>query len=95
MGGPIDVKTKRDFGDDPKLVWGTDILDSQLFFEGKRDEAIAAVPNEFADEISLVGPLDRIRDRLQPWKETPVTTLLVATQDKKQLAMMADLVLGS
>jgi len=35
MGGTIDVKTKRDFGDDPKLVWGTDILDSQLFFEGK------------------------------------------------------------
>ncbi len=35
MGGTIDVKTKKDFGDDPKLVWGTDILDSQLFFEGK------------------------------------------------------------
>ena len=27
-----------------------------LFFEGKRDEAIAAVPDDFADEISLVGP---------------------------------------
>ena len=28
----------------------------ELFFEGRRDEAIATVPDEFADEISLVGP---------------------------------------
>ena len=28
----------------------------KLFFEGKRDEAIAAVPDQFADEISLCGP---------------------------------------
>ena len=48
-----------------------------LFFEGKRDEAIAAVPDEFADEISLVGPPARIRERLEAWRETPVTTLLV------------------
>ena len=36
----------------------------ELFFEGKRGEAIAAVPDQFADEISLVGPIERIRDRL-------------------------------
>ena len=35
----------------------------ELFFEGRRDEAIAVVPDEFADEISLVGPPERIRDR--------------------------------
>jgi alkanesulfonate monooxygenase SsuD/methylene tetrahydromethanopterin reductase-like flavin-dependent oxidoreductase (luciferase family) len=66
----------------------------ELFFEGKRAEAVAAVPDQFADEISLVGPLDRIRDRLAAWRETPVTTLLVATQDKAQLRTMAELVLG-
>ena len=32
-----------------------------LFFEGRREEAIAAVPEQFADEISLVGPPERIR----------------------------------
>lgn len=48
-----------------------------LFFAGKRDEAIAAVPDEFADEISLSGPLDRVRERLQDWKASPVTSLLV------------------
>ena len=48
-----------------------------LFFEGKRDEAItAAVPEAFADEISLVGPKERIAERLEAWRRTPVTTLL-------------------
>jgi F420-dependent oxidoreductase-like protein len=66
-----------------------------LFMEGRREEAIAAVPDRFADEISLVGPIERIRDRLEAWKETPVTTLLIATQERSLLATMAELVLGS
>ena len=66
----------------------------QLFFEGKRDEAIAAVPDEFADEIALVGPAERIRDRLQAWEGTPVSTLLVMSQDRSLLAKVAELVLG-
>src|SRR5262245_29273884 len=53
----------------------------ELFFEGKRGEAIAAVPDKFADEISLVGPLERIRERLTVWRKTPVTTLMVAAHD--------------
>jgi len=65
-----------------------------LFFEGRRAEAVAAVPNEFADEISLVGPIDRIKDRLAAWRDTPVTTMLIGTQDKAQLRMFAELVLG-
>ena len=35
MGGTVDVKTKQDFSDQGRLVWGTDILDSQLYYEGK------------------------------------------------------------
>jgi hypothetical protein len=66
----------------------------EIFFEGKLADAIAAVPDEFADEVSLVGPIDRIKDRVQAWRETPVTTLLMATQDKAMLATMAELVLG-
>jgi F420-dependent oxidoreductase-like protein len=66
----------------------------ELFFEGKRAEAIQAVPDEFADEISLVGPADRIRDRLAAWRETPVTTVLIGSQDKAQLRAAAELVLG-
>ncbi|MFP8880564.1 MAG: LLM class F420-dependent oxidoreductase [Myxococcota bacterium] len=67
----------------------------ELFFEGKRAEAIASVPDQFADEISLVGPIDRIKDRLAAWRETPVTTMLIGTQDRVQLRMFAELVLGA
>ena len=51
----------------------------ELFFEGRRDEAIAAVPDEFADAISLCGSPERIRDRVAAWDESAVTTLLVYT----------------
>jgi F420-dependent oxidoreductase-like protein len=63
-----------------------------LFFEGKRDEAIAAVPDEFADEISLSGPRDRIREKLQDWQNSPVTSLLV-NGDVNLLRDMAEMVL--
>ncbi len=64
-----------------------------LFLEGKRAEAIAAVPDQFADEISLCGPIDRIRDRLEAWKETPVTSLLLANRDTATMRAMAELLL--
>jgi len=62
----------------------------RLFLEGKRAEAAAAVPDEFADEISLVGPPERIRDRLQAWKHTPVTTLLAGTRDPAALRILTE-----
>ncbi len=65
-----------------------------LFFAGKRDEAIAAVPDDFADEISLVGPPSRIAARLEAWRASPVTTLLVAGRDAQQLRQIRDLVHG-
>jgi len=65
----------------------------ELFFEGKREEAIHAVPSEFADEISLVGPEARIRERLEAWRETPVTTLLVPGTNVETLRKAAELVL--
>ena len=64
-----------------------------LFFEGKRDEAIAAVPDAFADEISLVGPPGRIKERLEAWKESPVTSLMVSARSPEALRQIADLVL--
>ena len=62
---------------------------------GRRKEAVAAVPDQLADEISLVGPVDRIRDRLRAWRETPVTSLLVSARNPAQLGVVADLVLGA
>jgi F420-dependent oxidoreductase-like protein len=48
----------------------------ELFFEGKREEAIANVPSQFADEISLCGPRERVAEKLQDWRNSPVTSLL-------------------
>ncbi len=39
-----------------------------LFLDGKKAEAAAAVPDALVDDVALVGPEDRIRDRLQAWK---------------------------
>ena len=65
----------------------------ELFLSGRRDEAIAAVPDELCDEISLLGPRERIRERLQAWKDSPVTMLNVGAADKDTLRMMAEEVL--
>jgi len=62
----------------------------QLFLEGKRAEAAAAVPDRLADEISLVGSAERIRDRLQAWKASPVTTILCGTRDAGSLRVLAE-----
>jgi hypothetical protein len=64
-----------------------------LFLAGKKAEAVAAVPDQLADEISLVGPLERIKDRLQAWRETPVTSLLVSARSATDLQTLAELVL--
>jgi alkanesulfonate monooxygenase SsuD/methylene tetrahydromethanopterin reductase-like flavin-dependent oxidoreductase (luciferase family) len=61
-----------------------------LFMAGKRDQAIAAVPDELADEISLCGSKDRIRDRLGAWKESPVTQLSVGAADADTLRFLAE-----
>ena len=42
-----------------------------LYLAGKKDEAMMAVPDQLADEISLVGTKEEIRDRLQAWKKRP------------------------
>ncbi|MFC6886179.1 MULTISPECIES: LLM class F420-dependent oxidoreductase [Actinomadura] len=65
----------------------------ELFLAGRRDEAIKAVPDGLADAISLLGPIGRIRERLALWRDSPVTTLLVAgVQDEPTLRAIRDLV---
>jgi len=49
-----------------------------LYLEGKRDEAAAALPAELIDMITLCGPADRVRDRLQIYKDSGVGTLITS-----------------
>jgi F420-dependent oxidoreductase-like protein len=61
-----------------------------LYLDGKKDEATAAVPDRLADEISLVGPKERIRDRLAAWRESPVTTLICGLMQPDALHAIAE-----
>ena len=65
-----------------------------LFLEGRREEATDAVPDQFADEISLVGTPARIRDRLAAFADSPVTMLNVAPRSPDHLARVAEIILG-
>ena len=65
----------------------------ELYLQGKRTEAAFMVPDQFADEISLVGPKERIKERLEIWRDTPITSLLIAAK-RKNLQEVAEIVLG-
>jgi F420-dependent oxidoreductase-like protein len=64
-----------------------------LYLAGRKGEAMAAVPDELADEVSLVGPKERIRDRLQAWRESPVGTLNCGTSRVETLRFLAETLL--
>ncbi len=64
----------------------------ELFFAGDREGAIKAVPDAFADEISLIGPPARIKERLELWRKSPVTSFLVGGRDPESLRQIVDLV---
>jgi F420-dependent oxidoreductase-like protein len=49
----------------------------ELYLAGRKAEAIAAVPTRLVEEVALIGPPEKIRDELQAWEESVVTTLLV------------------
>ncbi len=64
-----------------------------LYLAGKKAEAAAAVPDRLVDEIALVGPRERIRDRLEAWKASPVTSLLVGSGQREALRFLAETLL--
>jgi F420-dependent oxidoreductase-like protein len=65
----------------------------ELYLDGKKDEAMAAIPAELIEKMSLVGPVDKIRHDLNAWRESIVTTMLVSG-DANTLRTAAELVLG-
>ncbi|MGZ4691467.1 MAG: LLM class F420-dependent oxidoreductase [Acidimicrobiia bacterium] len=63
-----------------------------LYLQGKKDEAAALVPMSLIEETALIGPKEKIRDDLEAWRESCVTTLLLYG-DANTLRTMAELVL--
>jgi alkanesulfonate monooxygenase SsuD/methylene tetrahydromethanopterin reductase-like flavin-dependent oxidoreductase (luciferase family) len=64
-----------------------------LYLDGKQREAIAAVPDDLVDAVCLIGPKERIAERLAAWRETPITTLVVGSPQPEALQTLAELVL--
>jgi F420-dependent oxidoreductase-like protein len=64
-----------------------------LYLDGKKAEAMAAVPDALVDAVALVGPAGRIRDRLAAWQASPVTDLLVGGAQPEALRVLAESVL--
>ena len=65
----------------------------QLYLEGKKGEAAAAIPLAMVEDVALVGPTDKIRDDLDKWRETCITEFLLSGP-AQVLPAYADLVLG-
>jgi len=63
-----------------------------LYLDGKKQEAAAAVPDELVDEVALCGPKERIAELVEPWKTSPATTMVLATVQTEALDLMAELV---
>jgi alkanesulfonate monooxygenase SsuD/methylene tetrahydromethanopterin reductase-like flavin-dependent oxidoreductase (luciferase family) len=65
--------------------------------DGKKNEAIAAIPDKFVDEIALVGSAARIKDRLQAWvaasKSHRVGTMILGSAQPEALRLIAETVL--
>ena len=64
-----------------------------LYLDGKKGEAATSVPDELVDEIALVGPKERIAERLEAWREAGVSSLLIQTRQQEALTTMAELLL--
>ena len=64
----------------------------ELYLGGHKDDAAAAVPTQLLEQLTLIGPKEKIRHDLEAWRESIVTTLLVGG-DRQTLRTAAELVL--
>lgn len=64
-----------------------------LYLDGLKRDAAAAIPDAFVDEVALVGPKERIAERIDAWRESGATSLLASAQQPEALQALAELVL--
>ena len=79
------VFARMGYEGDAKLI-------QDLYLDGKKAEAAAAVPTQLVEEVALVGPREKIRDDLEMWRESVVTTMIVSGASS-QLRDIAELFL--
>ena len=94
--GGMGAKNKNFYHDYATRLGYGDAADQiqELYLSGKKPEAEALVPNELLDEVSLIGPRERIIERLGPWKEAgkrgEVGSMLLGVQDPVVLELLAN-----
>jgi alkanesulfonate monooxygenase SsuD/methylene tetrahydromethanopterin reductase-like flavin-dependent oxidoreductase (luciferase family) len=64
-----------------------------LFLQGRKAEANAAVPDALVDEVALCGPREKIAERLAAWRAAGVSTLICSASSLDTIRTMAELVL--
>ncbi len=64
----------------------------ELYLSGRQPEAMMAVPPALIDEVALVGPKERVRERLALWRAAPIQTLNITVFDVASLRTMVELV---
>ena len=69
-----------------------DMTCSNWTYGGDKGAAMARVPAELIDAVALVGPRERVRERLSIWRGSPVTTLNMTVFDVETLRTMVELV---
>ena len=65
----------------------------ELYLGGHKEQAAAAVPTKLVEQLTLIGPKEKIRHDLEAWRDSIVTTILVGG-DSATLRTAAELVLG-
>ena len=65
----------------------------ELYLGGHKQEAAAAIPTRLIEQLTLIGPKEKIRHDLEAWRESIVTTVLVGG-DPQTLRTAAEIVLG-
>ena len=94
--GGMGAKNKNFYHDYATRLGYGDAADQiqEFYLSGKKSEAEALVPNELLDEVSLIGPRERIIERLGPWKEAgkrgEVGSMLLGVQDPVVLELLAN-----
>jgi alkanesulfonate monooxygenase SsuD/methylene tetrahydromethanopterin reductase-like flavin-dependent oxidoreductase (luciferase family) len=77
-----DMMIRRGYGDAARRI-------QELFLAQRKDEAAAAVPDEWVDEKSLVGPPERLKERYRAWADSGITSLVIRSKDPAAIEAIA------
>ena len=97
--GGMGAKSKNFYNDYARRLGYEEAAETiqDLYLDGKKEEAALAVPDQLVDECALIGPPERIKERLHSWKELDKTgrigTLVLGNVNAKSIEVIANEVL--